>query len=47
MPPSALPDLTKVAQPFVIADRYDKTGKTPNFAGKNTPIQVDAIYWSR
>jgi exo-beta-1,3-glucanase (GH17 family) len=47
MPASALPDLTKVAQPFVIADRYDKTGKTPNFAGKNTLIFIDSIYWSK
>jgi exo-beta-1,3-glucanase (GH17 family) len=47
MPPTVLPDLTKVAQPFVIADRYAKTGKSTPVAGKNTLIFVDAIYWSK
>jgi exo-beta-1,3-glucanase (GH17 family) len=47
MPGTVMPNLTRVAQPFVIADRYDKTDKTPNFSGKNTLIFVDAIYWSK
>ncbi len=47
MPPSALPDLTKVAQPFVIADRYGRTVKTAGFTGNTSLIFVDAIYWSK
>lgn len=37
-------DLTKVTNPFVIGDRYDKTGNT-NTAKPS--ILVDAIYWSK
>ena len=37
-------DLTRVTNPFVIADRYDKTGNTP---GNTTTLKVDAIYWSK
>ncbi|MDZ7812623.1 MAG: glycosyl hydrolase family 17 protein [Ideonella sp.] len=37
-------DLTKVTNPFVIADRYAVTG---NAAGANTKIYIDKIYWSR
>ena len=47
MPNTALPDLTKVAQPFVIADRYLRTGKTAGFTGNTSLIFVDAIYWSK
>ena len=39
-------DLTKVTNPFVIADRFGKTGN--NQAGvTNTKIFVDNIYWSK
>lgn len=37
-------DLSRVTNPFVIADRYAKTGNT---AGNTTPLKVDAIYWSK
>ena len=37
-------DLTKVTNPFVIADRYDKTG---NSSGPKPSILVDAIFWSK
>jgi exo-beta-1,3-glucanase (GH17 family) len=39
-------DMTTVTNPFVIADRYAKTGKADN-SGITTPIQVDDIYWSK
>jgi hypothetical protein len=39
-------DLTKVSNPFVIADRYGVTGKATNFNDK-TKIYIDAVYWSR
>ncbi len=39
-------DLTKVASPFVIADRYSVTGKATNYNDK-TKISIDAVYWSR
>lgn len=39
-------DLTKVSNPFVIADRYSVTGKAQG-AGFTAPLQVDAIYWSK
>ena len=39
-------DLTKVTNPFVIADRYGKTGKPQNSA-ITTKIYVDNIYWSK
>jgi hypothetical protein len=39
-------DLTKVTNPFVVADRFGKTGN--NQAGAtNTKIFVDNIYWSK
>ena len=43
---SSLFDLTKVTNPFVVADRFGKT--TNNQAGAtNTKIFVDNIYWSK
>lgn len=39
-------DLTKVTNPFVIADRYTVTGKSQG-ANVRTPILIDNIYWSR
>jgi len=40
-------DLKKVTQPLVIADRYEKTGKTAGFAGNTTTVDLDSIFWSR
>lgn len=37
-------DLSKVTNPFVIADRYAKTSNSP---GVTTTLKVDAIYWSK
>lgn len=43
---SSVFDLTKVTNPFVVADRFNKTGN--NQAGAtNTKIFVDNIYWSK
>jgi exo-beta-1,3-glucanase (GH17 family) len=39
-------DLTKVTNPFVIADRYATTGKAQN-SNITTKIYVDHIYWAR
>ena len=39
-------DMTKVTNPFVIADRYGVTGK-PQGTNSTTRITVDAIYWSK
>jgi len=39
-------DLTKVTNPFVVADRFGKTGNTQG-AATNTKIYVDNIYWSK
>lgn len=39
-------DLTKVTNPFVIADRYANTGKAQS-SGHTTKLYVDAIHWSR
>ncbi|MBQ0936005.1 glycosyl hydrolase family 17 protein [Ideonella paludis] len=39
-------DLTKVTNPFVIADRYGVTGKAQGSA-INTKIYIDKIYWSK
>ncbi len=39
-------DLTKVTNPFVIADRYAKTGK-PDNTNNTTKIYLDAIFWSK
>jgi hypothetical protein len=44
MQPTVSLDLKQVTNPFVIADRYAVTG---NAAGNKTPVEVDAIYWSR
>ena len=38
-------DLTKVTEPLVIADIYDKTGNAAR--GNTTKVFVDAVYWSR
>ena len=39
-------DLTKVTNPFVIADRYAVTGKSQG-ANVRTPIVIDKVFWSR
>ena len=39
-------NLTKVTNPFVIADRYAITGKAQG-SGNNNKIVVDAIYWAK
>jgi exo-beta-1,3-glucanase (GH17 family) len=39
-------DMTKVTNPFVIADRYGVTGKAQS-SNITTKIYVDGIYWSR
>ncbi len=39
-------DLRAVTLPFVIADRFDKTGKTFNTTGLPA-IYVDGVYWSK
>ncbi len=39
-------DMSKVTNPFVIADRYAVTGKSAN-ANVRVPLQVDAVYWSK
>ena len=39
-------DLTKVTNPFVIADRYAVTGKAQGSA-INTKITIDKVYWSK
>ncbi len=44
--PDAVLDLRKVTLPFVIVDRYDRTGKDQN-SGITTKINVDAIFWLR
>jgi hypothetical protein len=41
---AAVLDLTKVTNPFVIADRFAKTGKADQ---SQTPLVVDAIFWSK
>jgi exo-beta-1,3-glucanase (GH17 family) len=45
-PTRARLDMTKVTNPFVIADRYAVTGKATS-SNITTKIQVDGIYWSR
>ena len=42
--PSAVLDLTRVTNVFVIGDRY---AVTRNSAGVTTPILIDNVYWSR
>ncbi len=39
-------DLSKVTNPFVIADRYAVTGKADG-ANVRTPLLIDNIYWSK
>lgn len=39
-------DLTKVTNPLVIADRYDKTGKSQNF-GNTSKFYIDNVHWSK
>jgi len=39
-------DLTKVTNPLVIADRYEKTGKSNN-TNDRTKIYIDNVYWSK
>ena len=41
---AAVLDLTKVTNPFVIADRFGKTGKT---SSSQVPIELDSVYWSK
>ena len=38
-------DLTKLANAFVVADIYDKTGNATR--GNTTKIFIDAVYWSK
>lgn len=44
--PAARLQLNRVSNMFVLADRYDVTGKSAN-ANIRTPILVDEIFWSR
>jgi len=46
MPTTAVLQMNRVSNLFVIADRYDKTGKAQN-ANVTTPILVDGIRWTR
>jgi exo-beta-1,3-glucanase (GH17 family) len=46
MPSTAVLQMSRVSNLFVIADRYDKTGKAQN-ANVTTPILVDGIHWTR
>lgn len=46
MPASVILNMAAVTNPFVIADRYGVTGKAPN-SNVRTPIDVDAIFWTR
>eukprot|EP01034_Spumella_vulgaris_P023424 gene23424-29642_t len=39
-------DLSKVTNPFVIADRYAKTGKPAN-TNSTVKIYIDNVYWSK
>jgi len=39
-------DLSRVTGPFVIGDRYDRTGKAQKSDIK-TKFEVDAIHWAR
>jgi hypothetical protein len=39
-------NLSLVTSPFVIADRYDRTGKAQR-SGITTRIDVDGIHWAR
>lgn len=44
--PDAFLDMSKVTNPFVIADRYIHTGKDAK-SGITTKINIDSIYWTR
>jgi exo-beta-1,3-glucanase (GH17 family) len=44
--PDAVLDMSKVTNPFVIADRYIQTGKDAR-SGITTKINIDSIYWTR
>ena len=44
--PDAFLDMSKVTNPFVIADRYIQTGKDAN-SGITTKINIDSIYWTK
>ena len=44
--PDAFLDMSKVTNPFVIADRYIRTGKDAK-SGITTKINIDSIYWTR
>jgi hypothetical protein len=39
-------DLSRVTSPFVIADRYERSGKAQQ-SGITTPVEVDDIHWAR
>ena len=44
--PTSVFDLTKVTSPFVIADRFGRTGNNQASAS-NTKIFVDNIFWQK
>lgn len=44
-PPAAL-QMGRVSNAFILADRYEKTGKA-NWTNDTTPIFIDDIFWSR
>ena len=44
--PDAFLDMSKVTNPFVIADRYIHTGKDAK-SGITTKINIDSIYWTK
>lgn len=44
--PPALLQMGRVSNVFVLADRYEKTGKA-KWANHTTPILIDDIHWSR
>ncbi len=43
----AVLDMTKVTNPFVIANRYGTTGNTPSLADSKKKFYIDNIYWSK
>ena len=44
--PDAFLDMSKVTNPFVVADRYIHTGKDAK-SGITTKINIDSIYWTK
>lgn len=44
--PPALLQLERVSNPFILADRYEKTGKA-KWTNDTTPVLIDDIHWSR